>query len=30
MRNAAGVSANPGNAKDTDVHFQVTDGEDSF
>lgn len=30
MRNAAGVSANPGNAKDTDVHFQVTDGMGQF
>jgi len=30
MRNAAGVSANPGNEKETDVHYWVTDGVGVF
>jgi hypothetical protein len=30
MQNAAGVSANPGNEKETDVHYWVTDGKGLF
>ena len=30
MRNAAGISANPGYEKETDVHYWVTDGQGIF